>query len=61
LHVGPLGRHYVKLTLPLRKAATLLRERELFYGLPTVGPTGMGLYSGKGGKPGHRFVGMDRS
>lgn len=21
----------------------------------------MGLYSGKGGKPGHRFVGMDRS
>jgi hypothetical protein len=36
-----LGRHYVKLTLPLRKAATLLRERELFYGLPTVGPTGM--------------------
>ena len=32
-----MGRHYVKLTLPFRKAATLLRERELFYGLPTVG------------------------
>jgi hypothetical protein len=25
LHVGALGRHYVKLALPLRKAATLLR------------------------------------
>ena len=58
--VGTLGKHYVKLTLPLRKAATLLRTG-VVYGLPTVGPTGMGLYSGKDGKPGHRFVGMDRS